>query len=95
MRINCPYCGERSNEEFTIFGEACNKRPDPENSRASDWLEYVYDRKNPKGRLLEYWHHVGGCRNWLVVDRDSVSHEIYGVTATRQSPDADTGSKDK
>ena len=27
--------------------------------------------------MREYWHHGGGCRAWLVVDRDTLTHEIY------------------
>ena len=25
----------------------------------------------------EYWHHAAGCRRWLVVTRDTVTHEVY------------------
>lgn len=81
MRIKCPYCGERSNEEFTILGEAGNIRPDFDSAEPDDWHAYVYGRKNPKGRLFEYWQHTGGCRSWLVVERHTVSHEVFTVTA--------------
>ncbi len=43
------------------------------------WFDYVYLRDNPKGRFQEYWHHGGGCRSWLVVDRDTQTHEIFAV----------------
>ena len=29
MRIPCPYCGPRGNEEFTYLGDATVRRPDP------------------------------------------------------------------
>lgn len=93
MRINCPYCGPRPNEEFTALGDANKIRPDAETATDQDWQEYVYVRDNPKGRLQEYWHHAGGCRNWLVVDRNTVTHEVYSVVAARdyKKPSAKKG----
>ena len=76
--ISCPHCGPRPKEEFTIKGGADIKRPAPE-ADAQAWFDYVYLRDNPMGRLREYWHHSSGCRRWLVVTRDSVNHEVYGV----------------
>ena len=40
---------------------------------------YVYLRDNPAGPLDELWHHVGGCRAWLVVRRDVRTHAITRV----------------
>ena len=37
---------------------------------------YVYLRDNPMGRHEEHWYHAQGCRNWLVVARDTLTHEI-------------------
>ena len=81
MLIKCPYCGERPSEEFTCLGDAKPKRPetnDPDSM--GDWYAYVYLRDNIKGRTHESWHHSGGCRAWLVVDRDTQTHEVFGVT---------------
>ncbi len=84
MRIKCPYCGERPVEEFTYLGDASRKRPSSLDETSMDeWFDYVYIRDNVKGRMHEYWHHDGGCRSWLVVDRDTQSHEIFGVTTAR------------
>ncbi len=77
--ITCPHCGTRPKEEFSIRGAAGPERPSPA-AKDEDWQRYVYVRDNPKGRYQEYWHHVGGCRRWLVVDRDNLSHEVFGVT---------------
>lgn len=85
MRIKCPHCGIRPVEEFTMKGDADLVRPesgDPGEAGealADQWHDYVYLRDNPMGRLSEYWHHAGGCRAWLVVTRDTVTHEIYSV----------------
>jgi len=84
MRINCPYCGPRPNEEFTTLGDATKTRPDAETASPQDWQEYVYIRDNPKGRFQEYWHHAGGCRSWLVIERDTVTHEVHSVVSARE-----------
>jgi sarcosine oxidase subunit delta len=84
MLIDCPYCGERLSEEFTILGDATKQRP--AGSAASDmdaWYDYVFIRDNPKGRHREYWQHTGGCRAWLVVERDTLTHQVYAVTPAR------------
>jgi heterotetrameric sarcosine oxidase delta subunit len=88
MLINCPYCGPRPSEEFTQLGDASVKRPtsnDPQTM--GQWFDYVYLRDNPKGRFKEYWHHGAGCRSWLVVDRDTQTHEIFGTMTARDWAD--------
>jgi sarcosine oxidase subunit delta len=47
------------------------------------WFDYVYLRDNPKGRFDEYVHHSGGCRAWLVITRDTQTHEVFGVVTVR------------
>ncbi len=76
--ITCPHCGQRPREEFTIRGDASLIRPAPDAPQA-DWYAYVYLRDNPRGLFAEHWHHSGGCRRWLVVTRDTVTHEVYKV----------------
>ena len=84
MRIDCPHCGKRPSEEFTCLGDATPRRPQYDPPAAlEEWFDYVYLRDNPKGRLAEYWHHSGGCRAWLVVERDTESHEIFSVVTAR------------
>lgn len=75
--ITCPHCGTRPKEEFSIRGTALT-RPHPAASE-EDWHAYVYLRENPKGRYQEYWHHSGGCRRFLIVDRDNVTHDVFSV----------------
>ena len=79
--INCPHCGQRTTDEFYIRGDASKQRPDTIGDGTIDqWHDYVHIRDNVRGRMAEHWHHTGGCRQWLVVERDTVSHEIYAVT---------------
>lgn len=72
MRIPCPYCGERDSQEFVYRGDAGPRRPTGEDG----FFAYVYLRDNPAGRLQEHWYHAQGCRNWIVVTRDTRDHRI-------------------
>lgn len=74
MRIPCPYCGERDVHEFVYRGDASLVRPAGEDS----FYAYVYLRKNPAGPMREHWYHAQGCRNWIEVERDTTTHEIFG-----------------
>jgi sarcosine oxidase subunit delta len=73
--VTCPHCGARPKEEFTVKGAALS-RPAPDAPQET-WFDFVYLRDNPRGRYDEYWHHTSGCRRWLVVTRDTATHEIY------------------
>ena len=78
IRINCPFCGERDHSEFTYGGDGSVAYPTLDAS-AEEWHEAVFARENVRGVQLETWHHVNGCRAWLLVERDTVSHEIHAV----------------
>lgn len=82
MRIPCPYCGERPVDEFTALGDATVLRPEGSGD-AGVWIDYVYFRDNPAGRHHELFYHHGGCRAWLVVERDTRTHEIFSVMPAR------------
>ncbi|MCF4167624.1 sarcosine oxidase subunit delta [Zavarzinia compransoris] len=85
MRLSCPFCGPRDSAEFTILGDAGVTRPDPDAPDApAAFFEAVYLRDNPAGPHREYWYHGAGCRQWLVVGRDTVTHEIFDVTLARR-----------
>ena len=77
-RIDCPWCGVRDEAEFKYGGDATVKRP-PADCGAEAFFAYAYDRDNPKGWHVEWWHHVAGCRQWLKVLRHTVTHEIRQV----------------
>ncbi len=92
MLIPCPHCGTRPVEEFVFLGDARPRRPhslDP--ATFEQWFDYVYLRDNPRGRLLEYVHHAGGCRSWLVVSRDTSTHEIFETVTARDFAKARRG----
>ena len=86
LRIECPWCGARNEDEFSYGGDATVQRP-ADDAPLDDWYDYVYTRDNPAGRHSEFWHHVNGCRAWLRVERDTVTHEIFSVEpASRELP---------
>jgi len=82
LRINCPFCGERDHSEFTYGGDATIAYPALE-APLEDWIEAVYVRANPKGPHRERWQHSVGCRLWLIVERNTVTHEITSVEPAR------------
>jgi sarcosine oxidase subunit delta len=80
MRLSCPCCGSRVSEEFAYFGDAAPARPEGgDGSPDAAWIDYVYLRDNPAGRHRDLWFHAAGCRSWLVVTRDTRTHEIFSV----------------
>lgn len=82
LRIQCPFCGERDHSEFTYGGDATIVYPSLD-APMEAWIEAVYARANPKGPHLERWQHSDGCRLWLVVERDTVTHEIGSLAPAR------------
>ena len=80
LLIPCPYCGPRSEEEFSYGNEAHIARPkEPDKLNDAEWAEFVFMRSNTKGVFLERWMHAQGCRRWFNVARDTVSYEILMV----------------
>ena len=84
LRIDCPCCGVRDHTEFRYGGDATAERPAQDDPDVDAWYRYVYVRTNPKGVHREYWQHVLGCRQWLVVERDTVTHAIHSVSFSRR-----------
>ena len=66
----------RSQNEFSYGGDASVKRPELNQEISDqDWDNFVYNRKSPRGKHLELWQHISGCRQWIKVERDTVTHE--------------------
>lgn len=85
MIINHPLLGPRDASEFTYLGDAALiDRPDPASETAAqDFYRYQYLRDNPAGVHRELWYHEAGDRSWLVVTRNTVTHEITDVALAR------------
>ena len=81
LLIDCPYCGERAETEFSYGGEAGITRPvDPFALRDEEWADYLFMRKNPRGTHRELWNHAAGCRRWFEAERDTVTYQIHSTT---------------
>jgi len=78
MRLTCPLCGERDRREFHYMGAALDRPGDDAPDEA--WHAYVHLRDNPAGETRDLWQHEAGCGAWLVVTRNTVTHEITDVT---------------
>ncbi|MES0111684.1 sarcosine oxidase subunit delta [Mesorhizobium sp. M0013] len=81
MRITCPFCGERELGEFSYLGDAKPVRP-AAGAGEDAVYDYVYLRDNVAGVMAENWYHGGGCRAWLKVTRNTLTHEISAVEPT-------------
>jgi len=95
MIIHHPLLGPRDAAEFVYLGDAALiDRPD---WQAPDAMEQFYDygylRNNPAGAHQELWYHEQGDRSWLVVTRDTVTHEISKVELARDVAQARGRSK--
>lgn len=79
MRLTCPLCGPRDRREFYYYGAE-----DYLNLPAGDAAPEVVDnhlhlRDNPAGITKDLWYHDQGCTSWLLVTRNTVTHEILDV----------------
>ncbi len=79
LKIFCPYCMSYLEEEdYSYAGEALIARPSiPEEVSDEDWGDYLFMRKNPKGKHIEQWQHSSGCRKFFVVERSTIDNKIY------------------
>ncbi|HCY99087.1 MAG: sarcosine oxidase subunit delta [Rhodobacterales bacterium RIFCSPHIGHO2_02_FULL_62_130] len=85
MIINHPLLGPRDSQEFVYLGDAAlMNRPDgmAEGALAA-FIDFAYLRDNPAGLHRELWYHEQGDRSWLVVTRNTVTHEITTVELAR------------
>ena len=76
LKINCPNCGQRHYNEFRYAGDATKKRPTLDDGDLRAWHDHVYLFDNPKGAHREYWQHVLGCRQWLVLERNTATNTV-------------------
>jgi heterotetrameric sarcosine oxidase delta subunit len=85
MIIPHPLLGPRDAQEFVYLGDASLiDRPDALAPDALDaFHDYLYLRDNPAGLHHELWYHEQGDRSWLVVTRNTLTHEIIGAELAR------------
>lgn len=87
MIINHPLLGPRDAAEFTYLGDASLlDRPDWDTDTAlANFHNYVYLRDNPAGPHSELWYHEHGDKSWLLVIRNTQTHEILNVELARDA----------
>ena len=88
LRIHCPLCGERPYTEYRYGGDADKRRPlhgVSGTSGAEAWHDYLFLFDNPKGPHREFWQHIQGCRQWLVVTRDTATNMVAEVIPARDA----------
>ena len=62
LEIKCPYCGKRSQNEFSYGGDASVKRPElGKEISDKEWDNFVYFRSNPRGKTFRV---MASC-SWL------------------------------
>lgn len=85
MIINHPLLGPRDAAEFVYLGDASLlDRPDWQSQNAaSEFHDYMHLRDNIAGEMRELWFHEQGDRSWLVVTRNTITHEITKVEMAR------------
>ncbi len=85
MIINHPLLGPRDSSEFVVKGAASLiDRPDWQAENAAHaFHDYMYLRDNPAGEHAELWYHEQGDRSWLVVTRNTLTHEVTKVEMAR------------
>ena len=84
MIINHPLLGPRDAQEFVYLGDASLiNRPDGLAAGEDAFHDYLYLRDNPAGLHRELWYHEQGDRAWLVVTRNTLTHEIASVELAR------------
>jgi methylglutamate dehydrogenase subunit B len=76
--IPCPHCGPRNHDEFVHAGAAVGAPP-PADAPVAAWTAWVYSRDNPSGRHRELWRHALGCGAYLIVERDTRTHEVLSA----------------
>lgn len=80
LKIQCPWCGERDQSEFSYGGQAHIVRPlAPDELSDEQWGDYLFFRDNPRGLHREQWCHSAGCRRWFNAVRDTVTYRFRGV----------------
>ncbi len=83
MLIPHPLLSLRDAQEFTYLGDAALlNRPDGLTAPEA-FNDYVYLRDNPAGVHRELWFHEQGDRSWLIVTRNTLTHDILGVELAR------------
>ncbi len=91
MRIPCPLCGSRDRREFYYYGlRGLSEAARAIRARIEDLDNHLFLRDNPAGVTRDLWYHETGCGAWMVVTRNTITHEVLGselVLPRRRGPE--------
>ena len=59
------------------------ERPPHGSTDQKTWYSYVFSFENPKGLHQEFWQHVLGCRQWLMLERNTATNQTATSRAAR------------
>lgn len=79
MQIDCPRCGPRAQGEFVY--ERTVDSVVTLNVTVEEAMSALFTRANPRGVDDEIWRHTFGCRAWMILTRNRVTHVIEAVRA--------------
>ena len=79
MQIDCPWCGPRAQGEFVY--ERTVDSVVTLNVTVEEAMSALFARANPRGVDDEIWRHTFGCRAWMILTRNRVTHVIEAVRA--------------
>ena len=89
LLINCPFCGERPEPEFSYGGQAHVVRPArPEESSTEEWTDFLYRRTNTRGVHAERWRHSHGCGRFFNALRDTTTDHFLTTYRIGETPPA-------
>ena len=87
LLIDCPYCGERPEPEFSYGGQAHIARPPaPAEVDTQQWTDYLYMRANSRGVHAERWRHAHGCGRFFNALRDTTTDHFLATYKVGEPP---------
>ena len=86
MRITCPLCGPRDRREFYYSGSEDYLNRPATDAPIEAWDDHLHMRANLAGVIKDLWYHEGGCSSWLLVTRNTVTHEILSTERVADRP---------
>ncbi len=78
MRIPCPICGSRDRREFYYYGTEDYLNRPTDQGTVEDLDNHLFLRDNPAGVTRDVWYHEMGCTAWMIVTRNTITHEVLG-----------------
>jgi heterotetrameric sarcosine oxidase delta subunit len=80
--FTCPWCGPRAQIEFSYARVAESVAGAAVDSQGGEMqeLDRIFLRQNSVGLQEEIWQHTHGCRGWLRIRRNNLTHEVLQCT---------------